>query len=92
MHCRIERQYLTNYLHRRDENMPAIKVSAVPSAEDRLQNIAASSEIKIVLFQIKWPDYQMWLIQILNIIYLIYVIEFIKQYQTTSCSQAAVKP
>ena len=86
MHGRIERQYLTNYLHRLDENMPAIKVSAVPSAEEHLQNIAASSEIKIVLFQIKWPDYQMWLIQMWNEIYV--KIEFINSNKQLR----AVKP
>ena len=30
--------------HYTDENMPAIKIAAVPSAEEHLQNIAASSE------------------------------------------------
>ena len=30
--------------HYTDENMPAIKVAAVPSAEEHLQNIAATSE------------------------------------------------
>ena len=46
MHCRIERQYLINCLHRRTyENIPAIKVSEVPSAEEHLQNKAASSEM-----------------------------------------------